>query len=84
MGLKKILKNLKNYLKQDIAENIAQRENIELLLGKLKNKQKKLKNNLGNEKNTDKTKKTKTELKVIALQLEKGRKLLEELEKKVE
>lgn len=82
MGIKKLLKNLNEYLekgKKKKKKNLVTCDRIDDLLEQLKEKEKKLKKQLDKEKNTSKRKRIKTELKVIALQVKKGVKRRDEL-----
>ncbi len=81
MGLKKLLKNLNQYLDKGKKKkkNQVTCERIDKLLEQLKAKEKKLKKQLEKEKNTSKRKRIKTELKVISLQIKKGNKRRDEL-----
>jgi len=80
MGIKKLFKNLNEYLdKGNKKKSRITCDRIDHLLEQLKEKEKKLKKRLDKEKNTSKRKRIKTELKVLALQVKKGVKRRDEL-----
>ena len=80
MGIKKLFKNLNEYLDKDNKKKSRLTcGRIDHLLEQLKEKEKKLRKKLDKEKNTSKRKRIKTELKVIALQVKKGVKRRDEL-----
>ena len=72
MGIKKQLEQLKEYLDKASRTKKANCDRIDKILTNLQQKEKKLKKQLDEEKNSAKRKKLKTELKIIAVQRRKG------------
>lgn len=83
MGIDKLVNNLHKNLDQGKLENATVRcERIDELLGKLEKKKSKLKNKLASEKRKSKRKKLALELRIVTLELKKGRKRRKELKAK--
>lgn len=82
MKFEKLLEHLNHYLKQGEKKKKAQCDRIDELLKKLEEKKKKLEKKLKEENNSTKKKRLNTEIKVITLQLKKGRKRRDELASK--
>jgi hypothetical protein len=79
MGITKLLENLNAYLVQGGKKSPAKCDQIDDLLDQLRDKEKKLKKKLEKEKNRSKRKRLKTDLKIVAVQLKKGRKRRDEV-----
>ncbi len=80
--IEKVLAQLHNYLDKGERKKKAHCERIDLLLKKLKDKENNLEKKLANENDSDKKKRLKIELKVVAAQRKKGQKRREELDAK--
>jgi hypothetical protein len=72
MGVKKLLKKLESLLLAGEREGYVHCDQIDELLESIRKKEKKLKKKLHKEKDPDKRKVLKTELKIVALQLKRG------------
>ena len=81
MGIAKLLKCLHKQLKRSHADKIKQCDQLEELLNQLQKKEQALQQKLQKAKNISKRKRLKTDLKIVKLQLKKGRKRLDELNK---
>lgn len=83
MGIDKLVKNLHKNLDQGELKNATLRcDRIDELLGKLEKKKDKLKNKLESETSKSKRKKLALELRIVTLELKKGRKRRKELKAK--
>ena len=81
MGFKKLIKNVQEIFSTEAERTEASRERIEELLGELEQKEKKLNHKLSEEDDSKKRKDLKLKLKIIATQRNKGKALLDEMEK---
>ena len=79
MKQKKLLDKLKTFFDADARERNKQKSDIKDILKKLKKRERKLKEKLDAEKNTDKRKRFQQEIDVIYAQRTKGIKLIKEL-----
>jgi Skp family chaperone for outer membrane proteins len=77
-----VLKRLNNYLNKGERKKKAHCERIDTLLNKLKEKEDSLEKKLLDEKDSDKRKRIKIELKVVTAQRKKGQKRRKELNAK--
>ena len=82
MGINKLIKNLQNQLSKGETKGKASLDRIDDLLGDLKQKEKKLKHKLDGEQNSSKRKRLKLELKIVHVQLKKGKARRAQLAKK--
>ncbi len=82
MPIDEVLKRLSNYLDKGERKKKVHCEQIDTLLDKLKEKESSLEKKLSNEKDPDKRKRLKIELKVVTAQRKKGRKRRKELNAK--
>ena len=82
MGLNKLIKDLQNQLSKGGKKGKASLDRIDDLLGELKQKEKKLERKLDKEKNSSERKRLKLELKIVHVQLKKGKARRAELAKK--
>ena len=82
MGINKLIKDLQKQLSKGEKKGKAPLDRIDSLLLELGLKEKKLKNKLAKEKNTGERKRLKLDLKVVQLQLKKGKKKRSEMAKK--
>jgi Skp family chaperone for outer membrane proteins len=82
VGINKLIKNLQNQLSKGEKKGKASLDRIDDLLGELKQKEKKLEHKLDNEKNSSERKHLKLELKIVRVQLKKGKARRAELAKK--
>jgi len=82
MGINALLENLNSYLLKGEKKKTAPCDRIDDLLAKLEEKKKKLAKKLEKEQNPTKKKRLSTDLKIVTLQLKKGRKRRQELEDK--
>ncbi len=82
MPLDELLEKLSEYLDRGQRKKRAHCEQIDGLLGKLKEKQKLLEGQLRKEKDAKKRKRLKAELKIVEAQRKKGQKRRKELEVK--
>ena len=82
MGINKLIKNLQNQLSKGEKKGHVSIDRIDDLLDELRKKEKKLEKKLGREKNSSKRKRLKLELKIVRLQLKKGRARRAQLVKK--
>ena len=82
MGINKLIKNLQNQLSKGEKKGKPSLDRIDDLLGELKQKEKKLERKLEHEKNSSKRKHLKLELKIVRVQLKKGKARRAELAKK--
>lgn len=73
MGINKLIKNLQNQLSKGEKKGKASLDQIDDLLGELKQKEKKLSHKLDKETNSSKRKSLKLELKIVQVQLKKGK-----------
>lgn len=81
MGIKKIVESLTAYLDEGQRKKRMDCDQIVVLLGKLEDKEKKLKKKLDKENNPAKRKKLKTEIKIVSVQRRKGEERAKELMK---
>jgi len=77
-----VLKRLSNYLDKGERKKKVHCEQIDTLLDKLKDKENSLEKKLSHEKDPDKRKRLKIELKVVTAQRKKGKKRRKELNAK--
>ena len=82
MGINKLIKNLQNQLSKGEKKGKVSMDRIDDLLGELKQKEKKLEHKLDKEKNSSERKHLKLELKIVRVQLKKGKVRRAELAKK--
>ena len=82
MEIKKLVKSLTAYLDEGQRKKRVDCDQIIVLLGKLEEKEKKLKKKLEKENNPAKRKKLKTELKILSVQRRKGEDRAKELKAK--
>lgn len=82
MPIDDVLKRLNNYLNKGERKKKAHCERIDTLLNKLKEKEDSLEKKLLDEKDSDKRKRIKIELKVVTAQRKKGQKRRKELNAK--
>ena len=82
MGINKLIKNLQDQLAKGEKKGKASLDRIDDLLGELKQKEKKLEHKLDKEKNSSERKHLKLELKIVRVQLKKGKARRAELAKK--
>ena len=82
MPIDEVLKRLNSYLNKGERKKKAHCERIDTLLNKLKEKENHLEKKLSNEKDPDKRKRLKIELKVVTAQRKKGQKRRKELNAK--
>ncbi len=82
MAIDKIFKQLGDYLDKGERKKKAHCERIDTLLNKLKEKEKDLEKKLSNEKDPDKSKRLRIELKVVTAQRKKGQDRRKELDAK--
>ena len=73
MGINKLIKNLQNQLTKGEKKGKASLDRIDDLLGELKQKEKKLERKLDKENNSSERKQLKLELKIVRVQLKKGK-----------
>ena len=83
MGINKLIKDLQNQLSKGEKKGKAPLDRIDDLLGELKQKEKKLERKLDKEKNSSERKHLKLELKIVRVQLKKGKVRRAELAKKL-
>ena len=81
MGFKKLIKNVQEIFSTETERTEASRERIEELLGELEEKEKKLNHKLSEEDDSKKRKDLKLKLKIISTQRNKGKAILDEMEK---
>ncbi len=79
MKQQKLLDKLKTFFDSDTREREKQKSDIKNILKKLKKRERKLKEKLGNENNAEKRKRFQQEIDVIYAQRKKGIKLIKEL-----
>lgn len=82
MPIDDVLKRLNSYLNKGERKKKAHCERIDTLLSKLKEKEISLEKKLANEKDPDKRKRIKIDLKVVTAQRKKGKKRRKELDVK--
>ncbi len=82
MPIDDIIKRLSNYLNEGERKKKAHCERIDTLLNKLKEKGQYLEKKLSNEKDPDKKKRLKIELKIVTTQRKKGQNRRKELKAK--
>ena len=81
MGFKKFIKSVQEIYSSESERTVASRDRIEELLGELEKKEKKLNHKLSEENDSKKRKDLKLKLKIISTQRNKGKALLDEMEK---
>ena len=81
MGLNKLIKRLQKTLSNDADTIHTSSERLEELLGEIEAKEKKLKHKLSKETNAKKRKDLKLKLKIASTQRNKGKAILDEMEK---
>jgi len=81
MGFKKFIKSVQEIYSSESERAVASRDRIEELLGELEKKEKKLSHKLSEEKDHSKRKDLKLKLKIISTQRNKGKAILDEMEK---
>lgn len=79
MGVKKLLDKLNRYLSNGDTQKAIRCDEIDTILVKLSKKEQRLRKKLDKEKNKSKRKKLGMEVRIVSLQLKKGKKRREEL-----
>jgi predicted nucleic acid-binding Zn-ribbon protein len=82
MGFKKFISNVKEILELDEFENEGKKKSVKRLLKKLRVRKEDLEKSAKKESDKKKQKALKEELRIITLQIKKGEKILEALNKK--
>ena len=81
MGFKKFIKSVQEIYSSESERTVASRDRIAELLGELEKKEKKLNHKLSEENDSKKRKDLKLKLKIISTQRNKGKAILDEMEK---
>jgi len=81
MGFKKFIKSVQEIYSSESERTETSRDRIEELLGELEQKEKKLNHKLSKEEDSKKRKDLKLKLKIISTQRNKGKAILDEMEK---